>query len=73
MIVGCYTLDLYCCCAECKTSGIPLCAPGRLGQFTGHTEGQATREARRRGWRVNHKAGLCWAPKHVRRPGDTPC
>lgn len=50
MIVGCYSLDLYCDTGHRKdgtTEEYNLADPG---QFTGQTEGDCKRDARRAGW-----------------------
>lgn len=46
MIVGCYSLDLYCDSAwSCS---------GQADGFTGRNRTQATKEAKKDGWRVTH-------------------
>lgn len=52
MIVGCYVLHLYC--------DYVLCL--RHVETTGHTEGQAKREAKSRGWTLEDERAFC--PKH---------
>ena len=51
MIVGCYTLDLYCSKKGC-TKPMPH-------QFTEQTEGECIREARKKGWSVSKATQLC--------------
>ena len=60
MIAGCYSLHLYCDVLGCMTSTEALTAI----ETTGHTQGEATREARRCGWVVNHAAGTARCKKH---------
>lgn len=57
MIVGCYSMDLYC--------DNEACAASNIG-FTGRNRTQATREARQAGWSVKHatdeQTGVCFCP-----------
>lgn len=67
MIVGCYSLDLYC----AGSFNVPRaqrpadCLEDAQG-FTGRNRTQATREAREAGWKVQHaregKPGQAWCP-----------
>lgn len=49
MIIGCYTLDLYCKDPRAKEPGDNTCT-AYPGQFTGQTERECIRAARRRGF-----------------------
>lgn len=56
MIVGCYTLDLYC----DREEGEPQHGFREFPhQFTGHTEGDCMQDARARGWRFRDGAAYC--------------
>ncbi len=57
LIVGCYTLDLYC------------VVDNTFGQFTGRTESECIRAARRSGWRVSSTRVLC--PQHATKQSFT--
>lgn len=62
MIVGCYTMDLYCDgAADCKKAAANHqgSAPG---QFTGETRAEASRDATLAGWRLDHKKGFALCP-----------
>jgi hypothetical protein len=50
MVVGCYSMDLYC--------DTPRHVYGGPSQFTGHTEGECLKEARSRGWKFNRAKTL---------------
>lgn len=60
MIVGCYSLALYC-------DG-PGCLVRREGDgvFTAETGAECRREARKRGWRLNLRAGTALCPQCVK-------
>jgi len=72
MIVGCYTLDLYCDNDDCphrrdKDGGWHRC------QYTGEFGAACRKEARKDGWTLDHKRTLCpscnaTARKHRKRP-----
>lgn len=59
MIVGCYTLDLYCENADPSAAGYRTQCPHRWGHFptvfTGETEGECLRAARRSGWFITRE------------------
>jgi hypothetical protein len=63
MIVGCYTLDLY--CDRDNPDGYTIADIPEHGfrefphQFTGHTEGVCMRDAKRRGWRFQDGKAYC--------------
>jgi hypothetical protein len=57
MIVGCYTLDLYCDCPECQ---IQETFPQ---QFVGKTFQACVREAREKGWRISTNAMTAYCPQ----------
>lgn len=62
MIAGCYSLHLYCDVVDCTTPSANMTSI----ETTGRTQGEATREARQRGWTVNHAAGTARCEKHRR-------
>lgn len=69
MIVGCYTLDLYCDGKGCLTNhpfGIGPESRYIPVQFTGETGQECRKEATRAGWVINNRAGTCLCPKCVR-------
>lgn len=72
MIVGCYSLDLY--CARGPNNGknaAPTCKGLNPGQFTGRTEAECKREARSKGWRFLIVKGdvVCpWCARASARP-----
>jgi hypothetical protein len=51
--VGCYTLDVYC---DDPRAGEYKCTAWP-GQFTGHTKGEAKRDAREHGWKFGRGEG----------------
>jgi hypothetical protein len=62
-IVGCYTMDLYCLRETCEREKLantfrPAVQPCPH-QFTGQTEAQCRREARRVGWRFSKGDVTC--------------
>lgn len=61
MIVGCYSMDLYC-DNDHKTDGTAreyqLAKPG---QYTGHTEADCKRDARKEGWKFKRN-GKVYCP-----------
>lgn len=62
MIVGCYSMDLYC---DVKDAFGCRAYPG---QFTGRTESECIRKARKAGWRVVKNGSPDVAcPNHRRR------
>jgi hypothetical protein len=56
MIVGCYTLDLYC---DAKNDSHGYKEFPHV--YTNHTEGRCKRDARRDGWRFRKRADGTWA------------
>lgn len=58
MIVGCYSLDLYCDTPNCREG------MGRGWQFTGPTEARCMRKARDAGWKFSkvRAARKAWCP-----------
>lgn len=67
MIVGCYSLDLYC---EKAAAGVhshhPHHVSGSPAQFTGETGGECRAQARKKGWHLDLANGRaichkCWA------------
>lgn len=71
MIVGCYTLDLYCDTPDCSHNT-------RLGwipdTYTGQTEGQCNKQARADGWKIKRKEGKAYCPdcNKTHNPPKTP-
>ncbi len=60
MIVGCYTMDLY--CANWHDKDPSTCvgvSPGYAPQFTGQTEAQCKRQARKAGWKFSRWDAIC--------------
>ena len=56
MIVGCYTMDLYCDVEGCTYNNRGgLCEPD---QFTGLTVSECRRKARAEGWRLDIRTGM---------------
>ena len=66
MIVGCYSLDLYC----DDPRHLAWRDKHHPGSFGGHTFGQAVKEARAAGWLVNTRDGRAICPLH--HPRRTP-
>jgi hypothetical protein len=77
VIVGCYTLDLYCASPAHVSSGTsfgPCVGKGAEGtfgnhqptQYTGRTEGECKKIARRDGWKF--KNGDCFCPDCISAP-----
>lgn len=62
MRVGCYTLDLYC-TNEYATLGHTECRESHrgsgVGQFTGRTESECLRKAKKVGWKLTPDKELC--------------
>lgn len=69
MIVGCYTLDLYCRYWEDQPRGVSaFCNTNfdwnhKIFQYTGRTRAECLREARKDGWLVNLKTRKCICPE----------
>lgn len=69
MIIGCYSLELYCDKAADETS---IDGSNRDGiheykefpsTFTGERRQDCEREARKMGWMINNETGICLCPK----------
>ena len=69
MIVGCYSMHLYCEQEQCPANGA-LRGVYTPTEFSGRTRAECTREARRDGWLVNHKANKCWCKEHRPKRGS---
>lgn len=66
MIVGGYTLDLYCDAQKCiwvDLNGCPRIGPA---QFIGETGGYARRVARHRGWKLDLENDRAFCPTCVK-------
>jgi hypothetical protein len=66
MIVGCYSLHLYCDgLPNCKNRN---CRPGAGGdsvppaEYSGQTRGECSAKARRQGWRLNPRTDTALCP-----------
>ena len=58
MIIGGYTLDLY--CDKAKIMHDPIHTFDEFPhQFTGHTHSQCVKQARDKGWLLGRKMDLC--------------
>ena len=64
MIVGCYTLDLYCEVADNHSHG-EVGTYGYADQFTGPTGPKCREQSRDAGWRLDVRRGLALCPKCV--------
>lgn len=62
MIVGCYTLDLYCDGPDHYKDGLDF-AKTDVYQFTAQNGSAARREARREGWLLDEKADRALCPR----------
>jgi hypothetical protein len=62
MIVGVYSLDLYC-ENENHVPRFPGDDRPGLGEFLGRTRSQCARQARKLGWVINFKTGKCHCPE----------
>lgn len=61
MIVGCYVMDLYCDSGQgCRAHDQYGPRIGRLAVYTGHTEAECKRAARKAGWKF--KGAQCFCP-----------
>lgn len=68
MIVGCYVLDLYCDTPDDSykhRGGGDFPGPA-VGQFTGETGGEARRNARAAGWKIDLRADKMTCPYCIR-------
>ena len=67
MIVGCYSLDLYCDAAGCTNPRPYMSDGGRgpLAQYTAETGGACRKQARDDGWRLNLRNGTAKCPQCV--------
>lgn len=69
MIVGCYTLDLYCSDPRCTRKG-PLAGDGGRGplaQYTHELGAVCRRHARRAGWILRLREGTATCPTCAKR------
>lgn len=57
MIVGCYTLDLYCDHPKHKDN-VEISKRG-AHQYTGITGGECRQAARRDGWKIRNNVAIC--------------
>lgn len=67
-VIGCYTLDLYCDTGDGDGYGDtcpykPRDGTSIQGEYTGQTEGQCIRDARRDGWRFNRDKTKAFCPR----------
>lgn len=68
MIVGCYSMDLYCDGATCRGRRLPVQGEAKYDgervrdQFTGPNLAYASRVARQAGWKLDHKGSRAWCP-----------
>lgn len=67
MVIGGYTLDLYCDCKAC--AAITLLTEYRseetgFRQFSGQTNGECIRTAKQSGWKFYSNRTKCFAPGH---------
>lgn len=75
MIVGCYTLHLYCDFErDGKHGGVETYKIGWPAEFTGKTESECLKEARKAGWRIFKAEGKAKCPRCVKAAaqGDIP-
>lgn len=62
MIVGGYSLHLYCDCEKCTSKeGMKVCV---VGEFFGINTDEAFKFADLRGWKFSADMAKCFAPKH---------
>lgn len=76
MIVGCYTLDLYCDEDGCPNDCARYTSDGRgapPGQFTGETGGECRSQAKRAGWKLTRRDGEGHASCPAHRKPPRPC
>ncbi len=64
LIVGCYSLHLYCENRPCKGGAF------RPAEYTRRTETMCLREARRDGWKVDKRTGQSECPACRKATGD---
>lgn len=64
MIVGCYSLDLYCEYDDCLETNIKDLKVQNMKTFTGYDRGEAFSNAREKGWLINHKKDKALCPMH---------
>lgn len=67
-VIGCYTMDLYCDTGGDSYGGdCPNKPQGYIGgpvaQFTGYTEGDCIKQARKRGWKFSRDKMKCFCPR----------
>lgn len=63
MRVGCYTLHIYCQVEGCERNDYH--SPSRPGEYTGRTQAECLREARKDGWvLMNHGKKVEKCPEH---------
>lgn len=63
VIIGCYTLELYCNGdSNCRYTLDKNSGPNESAIFTGETAGQARTRARKAGWKLNIKEGIAICP-----------
>lgn len=65
MIVGCYSLDLYCDTGHSKAESMREYQLAQRHQYTGHSEGECKRQARKDGW-LFKRNGKVFCPVCVR-------
>ena len=63
MIIGCYTLDLYCDNKDCYTVGMPH-------QFTGPSAMHCYKQARAIGWIINLQKSKAYCPRCKEKQND---
>lgn len=71
MVIGGYTLDLYCDCKACAAiTSLTEYRSEATGfrQFAGQTNAECMRNAMKRGWKFYNNRTKCFAPGHE--PGE---
>jgi hypothetical protein len=67
-VIGCYSMDLYCDAGgdiyggKCPNKP-DLYTGGAMAQYTGHTEGDCIRQARKHGWTFNRQKTMAFCKK----------
>ena len=64
MIVGCYSMDLYCDCKLCLDARANDPYLWRPAQFCGYSQADTVRQARKAGWKFSSDWMYCFAPGH---------
>lgn len=73
MVIGGYTLNLYCDCQNCEVIKLPVeyrTEETGFKSIAGNNLTECVRAAKKRGWKFNANKTHCLAPGHMRKSAE---